>query len=950
MLDGDRERYPIPERVPRDEGLGGRGSTMRNWFFGLMFCALIVGCAEMTLAAGPEGLVGFWRFDEGSGATARDSSGSGNHGEIVGATFVKRGEGHALRFDEETDLVEVAAAPSLDVGSAGTISLWFHPDEVRGGLLSYGPKGEGARTRLALGFDTRTPWGEPGNELRLWAGNGTARYTQTINDPREGDWNHLALAIDGRRIMCYRDGAPEAEITLPITINVKDLPFVIGRFVIGQEGKAVLSGMIDQVRMYNRPLSSKEVLAEYRKDAASFGKDATLFKRPTVMVEVLPDPARIVARTQCALMGSLPKGATIEVALSKPDEEQALASRKQPVDPDGREMILNLDVAKLPAAKYRVRAIVRKPDGESFGDPSEVSVEWSGQTEAFRGVRILNNFVWELINEEPGVVEGVKEYRFVQPKRRWVYVACTAAAPGRKLSVSIDDAAETRDIIVIEPGTETKCEAMRFLPAGEHTLTLRAEGPVNIDRLVVRSIPELLFTNLIVNPHVKPFGPYDSAFMKECVVPNVNAFVLSQDTKPPRWEEPLFKDLQGRGIRWYHRSSVPGRSLKSDPVTVQQVYDYVVARPGLNREDLHGTMVDEFGVSRPFNATYAEALRQLYAEPRFKGKVYYPYVGRLYTGSDGRELVKALMEADCNMALKRYLQVRHTERAAYDFAHGFVLRHIRKFRDICPGSVDHLTICFGYFTVPVFGLNVVPHVNFKSFLDMEFNIVANAPECWGAYGLMSYQSNYVDEETIRWMAQLYRHYGIEGATERASSDPYDDSRLLANGDFDVDTNHWTLSPAEPGSIRRVQERNYSYLQGRYHTTPQGNTALLMVRSDKKPNSFSQTIKNLEPGRMYTFRMITGEYQDRSKGEKHAVSIKLDGVEIIPERSFSYVYRSRRSTKENPTWLDYHWILFRAKSATATVTVSDWVSENDPGGPIGQGLMYNFLQVHPYLER
>ena len=34
------------------------------------------------------GLVGWWRFDEGTGTTATDSSTNGNHGTIHGATWV----------------------------------------------------------------------------------------------------------------------------------------------------------------------------------------------------------------------------------------------------------------------------------------------------------------------------------------------------------------------------------------------------------------------------------------------------------------------------------------------------------------------------------------------------------------------------------------------------------------------------------------------------------------------------------------------------------------------------------------------------------------------------------------------------------------------------------------------------------------------------------------------
>ncbi len=45
------------------------------------------------------GLVGWWRFDEGSGTIAGDSSGNGNNGTIYGATWVAGKYGQALSFD-----------------------------------------------------------------------------------------------------------------------------------------------------------------------------------------------------------------------------------------------------------------------------------------------------------------------------------------------------------------------------------------------------------------------------------------------------------------------------------------------------------------------------------------------------------------------------------------------------------------------------------------------------------------------------------------------------------------------------------------------------------------------------------------------------------------------------------------------------------------------------------
>ena len=37
----------------------------------------------------------------------------------------------------------------------------------------------------------------------------------------------------------------------------------------------------------------------------------------------------------------------------------------------------------------------------------------------------------------------------------------------------------------------------------------------------------------------------------------------------------------------------------------------------------------------------------------------------------------------------------------------------------------------------------------------------------------------------------------------------------------------------------------------------------------------------------------------------------------------------------------------AKGEPATVTIKDWQNEKEPGGPVGQELMLNFAEMHPY---
>lgn len=145
-------------------------------------------------------------------------------------------------------------------------------------------------------------------------------------------------------------------------------------------------------------------------------------------------------------------------------------------------------------------------------------------------------------------------------------------------------------------------------------------------------------------------------------------------------------------------------------------------------------------------------------------------------------------------------------------------------------------------------------------------------------------------------------------------------------------------------------------------TSMGDTFLWTKRSATRPNRFSQEIRNLEPGRLYSMKMITGDYQDlvkeRSDAKKTAVSIKLENVEILPgpKTSFQFPFGNHGGHElgkfkgwGHRYWMNYHWRVFRAKAGTAGLSISDWKSEKEPGGPPGQEIIYNFIEIQPYCE-
>ena len=177
--------------------------------------------------------------------------------------------------------------------------------------------------------------------------------------------------------------------------------------------------------------------------------------------------------------------------------------------------------------------------------------------------------------------------------------------------------------------------------------------------------------------------------------------------------------------------------------------------------------------------------------------------------------------------------------------------------------------------------------------------------------------------------------------------------VTENPDFINGTEGWTLEPAEKGSIRPVFKRGFGWHQARVGRT-EGDTSLLTVRSARRPNRFSQEIENLQPGRLYSFRMFTGDHKDMSKKEQHAVRIQIENATLFPKKGFTYVHSNAGGsrayppyTEEGSAWLNYYWRIFRANGTTAKLIVSDWADDDNPGGAIGQELMYNYVQVQSY---
>ncbi|HUT73244.1 MAG TPA: hypothetical protein VM221_00215, partial [Armatimonadota bacterium] len=349
----------------------------------------------------------------------------------------------------------------------------------------------------------------------------------------------------------------------------------------------------------------------------------------------------------------------------------------------------------------------------------------------------------------------------------------------------------------------------------------------------------------------------------------------------------------------------------------------------LTRTD--GIIADEFlQASEEKYVAWAEAVKRLCDNPAFGRKMFYAWCGPIY--ERGRRLTQTVAQCGYRFAFERYLPEQPTPGQAQALLEDTLVARMRGWQKMMPGVEKRMLVTLGYMSAPPESLDTDPGVNYTVWMDMQFQALAIAPAFDGLYGMMEYLSSYADEEMVRWAGKLYRHYFIEGHTQLLSTDPYVLPHLQ-NGDFADALEGWTLQPAAQGSMATKSMPGYSWLQGRYPQTSQGDTFLWTKRSAEGPNAVSQEIKSLEPGRLYSLRLYTADYGDLSQGksikQKHAVSIQVESAQVLEGQSVQHVFANCYShhlapyDAEHRAWMNFHRKLFRATSDTARLTVSDW---------------------------
>lgn len=203
----------------------------------------------------PEGLVAWWRFDEGEGAVAYDSAGA-DDAMVYEADWVEGVSSTALRFHGvETSYAEYGCMECLL--EPFTISLWFNASVLDGALISY--MGSVDSYGLAIAFT--------GNYLHAGYHDGV-RVGVPITFFETDRWYHLAVVYASQMLDDVRIYVDGQDLTETSDDWWNGFGNCIGRRGINMSlTRLPFSGSIDDIMIFNRALSQQDVSNLYMRHA-----------------------------------------------------------------------------------------------------------------------------------------------------------------------------------------------------------------------------------------------------------------------------------------------------------------------------------------------------------------------------------------------------------------------------------------------------------------------------------------------------------------------------------------------------------------------------------------------------------------------------------------------------------------------------------------------------------
>jgi len=244
--------------------------------------------------AGAGSLVGYWKFDEGSGNIAHDSSGNGNDGTLVNnPQWIDGISGNALILDGTASFVDVPSSSSLVIhGDQVAAEMWIKPAiTLDSSTPLMFPLTKGNEYTFSINYRETDPNINDG-KIRFDIGIATSDYLRdegistTTDHWMANTWYHLAGTYDGNSIKIYVNGVLENSRAVSGELwtqepTYAEYPLSIGAYTWMEAtppgtiyGRLFFfNGAIDEVKIYNYARTAEEILNDYNSVYGSLFED-----------------------------------------------------------------------------------------------------------------------------------------------------------------------------------------------------------------------------------------------------------------------------------------------------------------------------------------------------------------------------------------------------------------------------------------------------------------------------------------------------------------------------------------------------------------------------------------------------------------------------------------------------------------------------------------------------
>jgi hypothetical protein len=203
------------------------------------------------------GLMAYWKFDEGSGTVATDSSGNSNTGTLFNGPMFTTGQvGGALSFDGVNDYVKGKSGARTGPFS---VSLWVQAYKTNQAEWSgiFASADSPAVNTFQIDIGGTSNLGCNG-QYRFYGQDKTGQNISLCFGPYTTGWQFLTATFDGTAIRLYVNGVLKASASPSFAGSIQVLKVGANRGT-----SLFFSGVVDEARVYNRALNVTEIQAIY---------------------------------------------------------------------------------------------------------------------------------------------------------------------------------------------------------------------------------------------------------------------------------------------------------------------------------------------------------------------------------------------------------------------------------------------------------------------------------------------------------------------------------------------------------------------------------------------------------------------------------------------------------------------------------------------------------------